>query len=99
MHPCDKAHKYRCLFEYEYADNTLVEGYVVEGDVRFDLSNGSRVQMSIPFGYFAFLCFRICVHNNPSVCVVKDNVHICRHYDANWEIVSTVIQNAEFQPF
>lgn len=50
MHPCDKAHKYRCLFEYEYADNTLVEGYVVEGDVRFDLSNGSRVQMSIPFG-------------------------------------------------
>lgn len=40
MYFCDKVYKYRCLFEYEYVDNMLVEGYVVEGDVCFDLSNG-----------------------------------------------------------
>ncbi|KAG0561801.1 hypothetical protein KC19_9G093100 [Ceratodon purpureus] len=49
--PCDKRHKYRCLFSYRYGDDTVVQGSIVMGDVSFKLSDGSQMHsQNMAFG-------------------------------------------------
>jgi hypothetical protein len=56
-YPCDSSDKFRCLFEYEYGDDTGVKGSIIMGDVSFKLSDGSRLQSNMAFGYVRLLNF------------------------------------------
>ena len=50
-YPCDKSDKFRCLFEFEYGDDTAVKGSVILEEVNFKMSDGSRLQTDMAFGY------------------------------------------------
>lgn len=49
-HRCDKKHHFRCIFDTQYGDGLIIEGYIVMIDLIFDLSDGSESQADVAFG-------------------------------------------------
>lgn len=49
--PCDREYDFRCFYSYSYGDGSRTGGSVINADIRFDLTDGSKARHSIAIGY------------------------------------------------